>query len=80
MKIPWIENTQGEPSSSLTMAIVAFCVVTLWVVCWLILVPLGIPVPAFEAGTAMAYLTPILALYWGRRHTSNNGVSDEEKT
>ncbi len=73
MKFPWIKNTEGKPSASLTMSIISFLTVTLWLLVWLIATPFGAPVPAFDATTAMAYLSPILALYFGRRWTSNNG-------
>lgn len=69
----WLKNTQGEPSASLTMSVISFLVVTLWLLAWLIATPFGAPVPPFDAGTAMAYLSPILALYFGRRWTSDNG-------
>jgi hypothetical protein len=69
----WIKNTQGEPSASLTMSVISFVVVTLWLLAWLVATPFGVPVPSFDAATAMAYLSPILALYFGRRWTSNNG-------
>lgn len=71
--VGWIKNSQGEPSASLTMALIAFIMVTLWLLVWLIATPFGVPVPVFEAATAMAYLSPILALYFGRRWTSDNG-------
>jgi len=69
----WIKNTEGEPSASLTMSVISFVTVTFWLLAWLIASPFGVPVPAFDAATAMAYLSPILALYFGRRWTSNNG-------
>lgn len=69
----WIKNTQGEPSASLTMSVISFVTVTLWLLVWLIATPFGAPIPPFDAGSAMAYLSPILALYFGRRWTSNNG-------
>jgi len=87
--VGWIKNSQGKPSASLTMSLVAFITVTLWLLVWLIATPFGAPVPIFEAATAMAYLSPILALYFGRRWTSDNGrvtaegvgegVSDDEE-
>lgn len=69
----WIKNSKGEPSASLTMSLVAFISVTTWLVAWLIATPFGVPVPTFDAATAMAYLSPILALYFGRRWTSDSG-------
>lgn len=73
MAFPWIKNTKGEPSASLTMSVISFVSVTLWLLVWLIATPFGVPVPAFDAASAMAYLSPILALYFGRRWTSRNG-------
>ena len=82
----WIKNTKGEPSASLTMVVVAFVVVTLWLVVWLIVAPLGVPMPAFEVTTAMGYLMPLLTLYFGRRWTSDGtkvsgeGVGESQGT
>lgn len=73
MGLPWIKNSKGDASASLTMAIVSFVVITLWLIVWLVATPFGVAVPAFEASTAMAYLTPMLALYFGRRWTSDGG-------
>lgn len=78
MKFPWIKNTAGVPSASLTMSIVAFSVVTLWLLVWLIATPFGATMPEFEAATAMAYLSPILALYFGRRYTATVKDGDKE--
>jgi len=82
MKFPWIKNTAGIPSASLSMSVVAFSVVTLWLLVWLIATPLGGSVPEFEAATAMSYLSPILALYFGRRYTAKvkNGDKETETT
>lgn len=71
MRMPYLTNTQGEKSASLTMSIISFVIVTLWLLLWLITTPLGIPFPPFDAGAAMAYLSPILALYFGRRWTAH---------
>lgn len=69
MAFPWINSSKGTPSASLTLALVAFITVTGWLVTWVVGASVGLPVPAFDAGVAMSYLTPCLGLYWGRRHT-----------
>lgn len=69
MKMPWIKGSDGNKSASLTFSVIAFIAVTGWLIAWVVGVGLGTPVPAFDAGTAMSYLTPILGLYWGRRFT-----------
>lgn len=63
----FLKNAQGKPSSSFTMMFIAFGVVTLWLFLSIAehLGPLHIR--AFSGAEAMAYLTPILALYWGRK-------------
>ena len=76
----WIKNSKNEPSASLTMSLIAFIAVTVWLVTWLIATPFGAPVPTFDAATAMAYLTPVLTLYFGRRWTSDNGRVKAEGT
>lgn len=77
-----MRNTQNIPSASLTMSVIAFLVVTLWLTAWLIATPFDVPVPTFDAGTAMAYLSPVLALYFGRRWVSNNnsGPTENQET
>lgn len=63
----WLKNTDGTKSASFTMMIIAFSVVTLWLLLS-IATKLGpVTIRPFSGGEAMAYLTPILALYWGRR-------------
>ena len=64
----WIKNTKGEKSASLTLAVVAFVVVMLWMVLSIFTIP-GILIAPFDASEAMMVLTPLLGLYWGRRNT-----------
>jgi hypothetical protein len=64
----WIKNTKGEPSASLTLVIVAFTVVMLWMVASIFITP-WVAIMPFNASEAMLVLTPLLGLYWGRRRT-----------
>jgi len=73
MKLPWVENTKGHKSASLTMVIVSFAVVTLWILFWLIGTSLGLTIPPFDVTTAMGYLSPLLMLYFGRRWSGEAG-------
>lgn len=66
----FLKNTAGEPSASLTMTIVGFVLVTAWLLFWVTGTAFGLTVPAFDATSAMAYLTPLLGLYFGRRYTA----------
>ncbi len=69
MKLPKFQDSSGKESSSFTMSWIAFNVITIWLVSFIILPLFGITtVPAFDGTSAMAYLTPVLALYFGRRY------------
>lgn len=72
----WIKNTNGKPSASLTMTIVSFATVILWLLVWIIGTPFGLTIPAFDVAAAMGLLSPLLALYFGRRYTAD--VSDKK--
>lgn len=67
MPLPMLKNSDGQKSSSFTMMIVSFTVVTLWLLLSTVEGFGNIKIRAFSGSDAMAYLTPILALYWGRR-------------
>ena len=68
----WIKNTGGKPSASLTLVMVAFTVVMVWMVVSIFVNPFGIQTVPFNASEAMIVLTPLLGLYFGRRHTEKN--------
>lgn len=65
----WIKNTAGEKSVSLTMTLVTFVVVIFWMVISIFENPFGVKTVPFDATAAMTVLSPLLALYWGRRHS-----------
>lgn len=70
----WIKNTEGKPSASLTMAFVAFILVSAWLVTWVVAALFKVEVPAFDVASAMGYLSPLLMLYFGRRFTDTKGT------
>ena len=70
----WIKNTEGKPSASLTLVMVAFTVVMAWMVVSIFVNPFGIQTVPFNASDAMIVLTPLLGLYFGRRHTEKNSL------
>lgn len=71
----WLKNTAGQPSASLTFALVGFIVVTLWLVVSIVAKIGNIEIRQFDAMSAMGYLGPLLALYFGRRWTDGKGSS-----
>lgn len=72
MNFPFITDTSGKKSASLTLSITAFILVSLWFLLSFLSVKLGSwSVKEFSEGAAMAYLTPCLLLYFGRRVADN---------
>lgn len=90
MQIPLLKQSDGKKSASFTMMVVAFTVVTLWLFVSIVEVAFGIQIREFSGAEAMSYLTPICALYFGRRQvtdkidrasrSSTTTASAEEKT
>lgn len=75
---PWVKNSVGQKSASLTFASVGFSVVTLWLLASIVSKIGHIEIRQFDSGTAMGYLTPLLALYFGRRWTEGKSGLDTE--
>ena len=87
MKIPLFKQSDGRPSASFTMMIVAFTVVTLWLFVSIVEVAFGVHIREFSGAEAMSYFTPIATLYFSRRWTdrasgssTTTTASAEEKT
>jgi hypothetical protein len=77
MKLPWIKNTKGEPSASLTLVIITFTVVMLWLVLSIFTTPFGLTIAPFNASEAMMVLSPLLLNYWGRRNTDAKSPNNQ---
>lgn len=65
----WIRNERGEKSASLTLAVIAFLVCTMWVGLSVIEEYKDWKFRPFDPAVAAAYLTPVLGLYGWRRST-----------
>lgn len=72
-RVPMFKQSDGTPSASFTMMAVAFGVITLWLLASVVEEIAGIPIREFNGAEAMAYFTPLAALYFGRRWTSEMG-------
>lgn len=78
-----LKDTSGKYSASYTMAMTAFLVVTLWLVLSIFSKIGRVEIREFSGSEAMSFLTPILLLYFGRRHTEKTltgTVNDEPAT
>lgn len=75
-KTYWIRTADGgKPSSSLTLVIVTWAVIMLWLITSIFAPMFGLTMLTFNASEAMLVLSPILLNYYGRRHT--DAKSDE---
>lgn len=79
-----LKNSAGNKSASYTMMLVAFSVVTLWLLVSIVAKIGHLEIRPFSGSEAMAYLTPIIALYWGRRWAEDKAdespVEDSKKS
>ena len=71
----YIRNSDGRSSASLTMAWVSFLIVTGWLLFWIVGTSFKLSVPEFDSTAAMGYMTPLLALYFGRRWSEEKVAS-----
>jgi len=76
----WIKNTKGEPSASLTLVMVSFTVIILWMTLSIFVNPFGIQTVPFNATEAMIVLSPLLATYFGRRYTEQQQELPQNKS
>jgi hypothetical protein len=72
----WVKNTSGQNSASLTFVTIGFIVVTLWLLASIVSKIGHIEIREFDSAAAMGYLTPLLALYFGRRWTDGKNTLD----
>jgi hypothetical protein len=65
----WIIGTNGKPSMSATFATVAFVTTTVVYIASIFEKIGPFSIRPFDPSVCAAYLTPVLALYFGRKHT-----------
>ena len=75
MKVPLLKQSDGRPSASFTMMVIAFAVVTLWLLVSIIEEAFGLQIRQFSGAEAMSYFTPIATLYFSRRWTDRTPTS-----
>ncbi len=63
-----LKNTDGKPSYSLTMVVMAFLATLLWFILSIFTHIKGFDIRAFDGGAAMAFLSPLLLNYYGSKH------------
>ena len=80
MKLPLLKDSNGKESISYTMMVSGFIVITLWLIVSMFESIAGISIREFDAGQAMAYLSPIMALYFGRKWQVGNTQTSTTET
>ncbi len=80
-----LTNTDGKKSISFTMVFFGFGAVTLWLLLSMAEQLLGINIREFSGSEAMMFLSPIFAIYFGRKqqngsNNSNNSVNLSDST
>lgn len=80
MNLPLLKQSDGKKSASFTMMVIAFVVITLWLFISIIEEAWGLTFRAFSSTDAMAYFSPLLALYFGRRWTEKDNGNNHEQT
>jgi hypothetical protein len=83
IKVPLLIQSDGKPSASFTMAFIGFNVVMLWLLLSIFEFSGAVKIRAFNSADAMAFLTPLLMQYFGRRwvdakSSPSNEVSDQK--
>jgi hypothetical protein len=81
MKLPTLllKSTDGKPSYSLTMVVAAFIATLLWFVLSIFTHIKGFDIRAFDGGSAMAFLSPLLLNYYGAKHLDRANAAAEDK-
>lgn len=81
MKLPTLllKSTDGKPSYSLTMAVAAFTATLLWYILSIFTHIKGFDIRAFDGGSAMAFLSPLLLNYYGAKHLDKVNTATASK-
>lgn len=77
-KVPWlwIKNDAGRKSVTVTLVTVAFLVTTLAYILSIVGSVGSVVFRPFDVAACASYMTPLLALYFGRKHSdAKNGVN-----
>lgn len=73
-----LSNSNGEKSASLTIMIIGFAVVTLWLLLSIFSKIGHFEIRPFSGNEAMMYLGPLLATYYGRRWTDGKMTMEDK--
>ena len=72
-----LKNSEGKPSLSFTMVYMVFFISLIWFGLSIFEIP---HVKAFDVTTVSGFLTPLMALYFGRRWNDSKAASSTTST
>lgn len=75
MQVPTLTRPDGQKSTSFTMVVVSFGVCILWLLASIVHKIGPLEIRPFSGSEAAMFLTPILALYFGRRQTEASALA-----
>lgn len=70
----WLKDSAGYPSITVTFVTVGFWVTTLWYMASIVSKIGHFEIRPFDPSAATAYLSPLLALYFGRKWTDSRAA------
>jgi len=71
------KNSDGKPSLSFTMVYTSFFVALLWFALSIVNTP---HIKSFDVATASGFISPLLALYFGRKWSDSKTVTPDSST
>jgi len=74
MQVPILTRPDGQKSMTFTMVIVAFGIISVWLVVSMVEKIGPFQIRAFDSAHAMAYFVPVLTAYLGRRQQESSEV------
>lgn len=77
MQVPVLTRPDGKKSTTFTMVIVSFGIISLWLLVSMVEKIGPLQIRPFDSAHAMAYFVPVLTAYLGRRQQESNEAKAE---
>lgn len=75
-----LKNSEGKKSVSFTMMVVAFSIISLWLLVSIVSKIGHLEIRPFSSTEAMSYFTPLALLYFGRRWSDTSTSKKQLET
>jgi hypothetical protein len=74
MKVPVLTRPDGQKSTTFTMVVVAFGIISVWLLVSMVDKIGPVQIRPFDSAHAMAYFVPVLTAYLGRRQQESSEI------